>query len=261
MDRLHAVLSWLQTNASWLQVIAALAQAFAAVAAIPIAVLAANRGAERGARRAFELSEKQERARLDDQVKLLRFLVNLEIQRNLDELERFYNNFPIALDDEEGHGATVETPDLLDLRQRFIALHLPDLSYRFWHSQQLSSLLPVALTQSEISEVNLAYTKFDRLTKIRAMFAERAGPHGQPSSQGAGERVGEGAGLLLSSKELKDLSSEFDETLRDTLERGNPFANVVEETDSAKCIPGAAGNSRMRLQPRRQARLEASMKK
>jgi hypothetical protein len=208
-DMFQNISAWLQANSSWLQAAAAVLQAFAAVVAIPVAYIAAYRSAGRNARQAFELSEKREKKKLDDQIALLRLLLGLEIQRNLDELRRFRNNFLMGTDPEatlgeleQRHDTDAEISEQPDHRRRFIALYLPDLSYRFWHSQQLSSLLPVALTRTEIHRINLIYSNFDRLLKIRAIFGEKAGRHDDLSFRNLEKRDFKESMLSLSSAEL-----------------------------------------------------------
>lgn len=257
MAMLQGIVPWMEANASWLPVAAAVIQALAAVAAIPVAFIAAYWSAGRNARRAFELSEKREKGRRDEQIALSRLLLGLEVQNNLGELSRFRINFPTHAGDEndpeeseEAHPAGMETSSRLGSQQRFIALYLPDLSYRFWHSQQLSSLLPVAFKPAEISQINLIYSGFDRLLKIRTMFGDTAGQRDRAALPRPGEEAFEGARLALSPSELKALLSEFDTILRDVLETGNPIKGETEEKSGGKQkISPVVGGPRAELKP------------
>lgn len=247
---LQELYTWLQANASWLQVAAAIAQAFAAVAAIPVAFVAAYWSAGRNARQAFELTEKREKKKLADQIALLRFLLGLEIQSNFDELRRFHNTFPMNLDSEgdletseEKGRVNTEKQGPPDTARRFIALYLPDLSYRFWHNQQLSSLLPIALKRAEIHRINLIYSNFDRLLKIRTVLGETLGQREYASFPPSAERV-LGAPLMSpSGSELEDLLGEFDTIIRNTLDRDNPLKDAIEENGGEQYILKAASNS------------------
>ena len=253
---LQGIYTWLQANAAWLQVAAAIAQALAAFAAIPVAFIAAYWSAGRNARRAFELSEKREKKKLADQIALLRFLLGLEIQNNFDALRRFHNIFPAYLDDErdserfdEKGRANTEIAMQRDPPQRFIALYLPDLSYRFWHNQQLSSLLPVALNRAEIHRINLIYSNFDRLLKIRAVLGETVSQREDAPARPAGERVFGESTLLPASNELKELLSEFENIIRNILDGDNPLKDAIEENVGENYISKAAANSQSKLQP------------
>jgi len=227
---------WLQENALWLQVAAAIAQAFAGATAIPVAFIAAYWSAGRNARQAFELSEKREKKKLDEQIALLRLLLGLEIQSNFEELRRFRNNFLMGIDHEETsekfkerHNTDAEISGWLDSQQRFIALYLPDLNYRSWHSQQLSALLPVALTRIEIHQITFIYSSFDRLLKIKTMFGEVLRRQDEAFSQNPNEGIFKERKLPLSADELKNLLSEFDTILRDALDNANPLKEAMEE--------------------------------
>jgi hypothetical protein len=248
MDKLQAILSWLQANASWLQVAAAIAQAFAAVAAIPIAVLAANRGAERGARRAFELSEEKEAMKLGEQILLVRFLLGLELQSNFDDLKRFYNNLLISPQDDESSNAPQGIlGEHIEAAARrgapcSIVLYMPDLSYRFWHNQQLSPLLPLALDKTELHKVSNFYSSFDRLLKIKNMIAAHVGDQSEARIRPSGEQTVGQSTLTISSRELTDLSIEFDSIIQDIIEMDNPLKDALEEKAAVKSASKAKGS-------------------
>lgn len=256
MVELQAVLSWLQANApwSWLQAAAPVAQAFAAVAAIPIAVLAANRGAERGARRAFELSEEKEGKKLREQILLLRFLLGLELQSNLNDLKRFYNNLPISLPDEESYDAPegmpdahIEAPGRGDARQRSIVLYMPDFSYRFWHSQQLSSLLPMALDKTELRKVSVIYSSLDRLLKVKNIMANHAVWRSEAPLHAADKVVVEPSLVTISPKELRDLSVESDSIIQEVIQMDNPLKDAIDERGVGRHIAETASVSQAKL--------------
>lgn len=254
---LNSILSWLQANAAWLQVVTAVAQSVAALIAIYVTL----RAADRSARLAFELSEGKERANLQDQLRLLRFSLGLEIERNIEDLRRFYDNFTI--DPVEAQDANAETPERREARQRFIALNMPDLSYRFWHSQQLSSLLPLALTRGQIRDVNRIYSDFDRLSKISTVFGAEVLWRGKAPFQHPGETPAEeGAVLSSSATELEKLLDEFELSLGDVLKKVNPLGAVIEEDDEDRYISEGIDKSRTVLQtrPPTRAGIDTSMK-
>jgi hypothetical protein len=239
---MNSILSWLQANAAWLQVVTAIVQSVAALIAIYVAL----RAADRSARLAFELSQGKESANLQDQLGLLRFTLGLEIERNIEDLRRFYDDFTVGLLEEQG--TNDETPELREARQRCIALNMPDLSYRFWHSQQLSSLLPLALTRGQIREVNRIYSDFDRLSKISRVFGAEALWRSKAPFRHSGETAVEGAVLSSSVNELGKLLDEFELSLRDVLTKVNPLEAVIEVGDEDRYVSEGIDKTRTALQ-------------
>jgi hypothetical protein len=145
MQTLQPIINWVHENSSWLLVVAALGQAVATLVTIPVVIIAANRGA----RRAYHLNQRHELEKLNDQIGLLRFMLRLEIQQNLEYLEKLSNR---------------SDSWLLEV--------MPDLGQRFWYSQQMSYLLPRALRREEIDGVNRIYSKFELLSKIKTLWVE-----------------------------------------------------------------------------------------
>lgn len=248
MNYLQYVFLWLQANAAWLQVVAAIIQSLAAVVAIYITL----RAADRSVRLAFELNEEKENEKLQGQTQLLCFSLGLEIDHNIDDLRRFYDNFTLSSVEEQG--ANAATPEEREARRRFIALNIPNLSYRFWHSQQLSSLLPQALTRAQIRDVNRIYSDFDRLSKISRTFEEEALWRDKAALRHSGEAAVEGVGLSSLANELDRLLDEFEVSLRDVLDKINPLADSVTEGDEDKYISEGADRSRRALQSGRSTR-------
>jgi len=243
MNYLQSFFSWLQANAAWLQVVAAIIQALAAAVAIYVTLRAANRSV----RLAFELNEEKEGEKLKNQIKLLRFSLGLEIERNIEDLRRFYDNFTIPV---EGKGANADTSEGREARQRFIALNMPELSYRFWHSQQLSSLLPLALTRSQVRDVNRIYADFDRLSKISRTFGEEALWRGQTAFRHSGETAVEGARPFSSANEVEKLLDEFEMSLRDIVKKSNPLGEEIGEDEEDGYISAGIDKSQMALRTR-----------
>src|SRR5215213_1718498 len=147
-----------------LQAIAAFLQVLVALIALPITGYIAFRSAREGARQAYELgevaartrenrNEEKQLAKQHEQIKSLRLLLGLEIQRNLDYLRWLRNNLESILGEENTLYYHLEEPNIkdteifswLEARYRFITLYMPDWSHRVWHNQQSSYLLPTAL--------------------------------------------------------------------------------------------------------------------
>lgn len=187
MQRLQPIIHWIQENSSWLVVVAAWGQAVATLITIPAVIWAANRGA----RRAYQLNQRHELEKLNDQIGLLRFMLELEIQQNLEYLEKLSNR---------------SDSWLLEV--------MPDLSQRFWNSQQMSYLLPRALKREEINGVNRIYSKFELLSKIKNVWLEEKNSGKEESA--------------------RTTINEFDAILKDILEQDNPLRDEAEEQASEK---------------------------
>lgn len=211
---IQAILTWLKDNASWLQVIAAVFQAVASVIAIPAAIIAARWGASR----AYKLHDNKEREKLEEQITSLRLLLGLEIQRNFNSLRQFKNTLALHLKAVGGEALDAEEQELLEARRRYVTLNLPELSSRFWHSQHLSPLLPIALDPLEIRQADDIYSRFERLSRIKKELAERAGQRATATDDSGGKSMS-----LTLHNELEDLSNDFDTILDVVLEMSNPF--------------------------------------
>jgi hypothetical protein len=244
MNDQQSVSLWLQDNAAWLQVAAAIFQAITGAIAIYVTL----RAADRSARLAFELNEEKEGASLEEQVNLLRFSLVLEIERNVDDLNRFYDNFAITLAGEQD--ASAEELRQLTARQRFIALNMPDLSYRFWHSQQLSSLLPRALNREQIRNVNSIYAEFDRLAKMVKTFGEETSLRSKSSLRPPEEAASESSGPPSSLSGLKELLGEFEISLKDVQEKAAQLEAAIGKGGEDRYISEGANKSQNAIQTR-----------
>jgi hypothetical protein len=220
-----------------LQGVAAVVQALAAV----IIIFVTKRAARAGAERAYELGQRQalaqeERAlekqqkELEKQAGSVRLLLGLEIGQNLKDLSWLRDNLVEILgeDDERRYqgGSALDEEDYrwLDARRRFISSHLPDWGHRFWHGQQSSYLLPVALDELEIRKVNYLHSELERLTKIKDMWNERAQQH-EESAFLPPEALREDAPRLW---------AEFTDILNRLLETGSPLADTAEESGARR---------------------------
>jgi len=230
VNNFQDILTWLQANAAWLQVVAAIVQSIASVIAIYVTLRAANRSV----RLAFEMNERKELEKSHEQIRLLRFSLGLEIEGNIKNLRRFYDNSTTALSEEQTTDA--ETTESRETRQRLIAFNMPSLSYRFWHSQQLSSLLPLALNRAQIRDVNRIYSDFDRLSRISKTFGEEALGRGVFPSRHHAAAVGDVAARLSSASQLEKLLDDFEISLRDVLSIGNPLGDVIKEDEEGRYI-------------------------
>lgn len=187
MQTFQLLIHWVQENSSWLLVVAAWGQAFVTLITIPAVVFAAHRGA----RKAYQLNQRHELEKLNDQIGLLRFMLALEIQQNLEYLTKLSNR---------------SDSWLLEV--------MPDLSQRFWNSQQMSYLLPRALRREEIDGVNRIYSKFELLSKIKNVWVEEKNSGKEESAE--------------------TTINELDAILKDILEQGNPLGNDVQEQATEK---------------------------
>lgn len=251
---LHQIAVWFQNNAAWLQVAASLI-------AIPVTVYGAIVGARQGARLAYTLSEKsvldRERRVHEEQQKIfeeqknsIRLLLRLELERNHDDLNWLYSNLTNTLGEGEERYIKLEEVDVDDVdnaekykwvgtRCRFIALHMPDWSHRFWYGQQSSHLLPQALSQSEIKQINFIHSELDRLTKIKNMLAERA--HQYDVSQLATPDEDQ-RGLISTQfkEELPSIWYNFVTTLRGVLDLDLPLKSIPDKSIAGNTSPTTA---------------------
>lgn len=246
-----------------LQAIAAFLQVLVAFIALPITAYIAIKSAREGARQAYELGEASARDRearekarqieqQQEQIKSIRLLLGLEIQRNLDDLKWLRDNLEGILGGEDARyyrpGSNVDDADKfswLEARQRFITLYMPDWSHRVWHNQQSSYLLPTALDPKEVRDTNYIHAQFDRLTKIKNMLTERTHNPAAPSSHAHADNPGEKQLLSASFKEdAPRLWHEFNNTVSDLLALDNPLKIAIgEQINGAAHLSQALGNS------------------
>jgi len=253
-----------QNTLALLQTIAAFLQFLVAFIGLPIAAYIAVRSAREGARQAYELGEASARDRearekakqieqQQEQIKSIRLLLGLEIQRNLDDLKWLRSNLEDILGEEvapyyhpeESNADDADKFSWLEARQRFIALYMPDWGHRVWHNQQSSHLLPTALDLQEVRDANYIHAQFDRLTKIKNMLTERTHNPTAPSSHAHADNRGEKQLLSASFKEdAPRLWHEFNNTVSDLLALDNPLKIAIgEQINGAAYLSGALGTS------------------
>lgn len=268
-----------QNTLAVLQAIIAFLQVLVACIALFITARIAIKSAREGARQAYELGEIAARARetrekasqieqQQEQIKSIRLLLGLEIQRNLDDLKWLRGNLEGILGEEHARyyhpgESIVDNADKfswLGARQRFITLYMPDWSHSVWHNQQSSYLLPTALNLKEVRDTNYIHAQFDRLTKIKNMLADRTHDFVASSSHARTDNLDE---RLLPSISLQEdtprLWHEFNNTVSDLLALDNPLKiSVVEERgDVAAALSQESGDSSAR---RVDSRLESAPK-
>lgn len=253
-----------QNTLAVLQAIAAFLQVLVACVALPITAYIAVKSAREGARQAYELGEVSARERearekakqleqQQEQIKSLRLLLGLEIQRNFDDLEWLRTNLRSILGEEDAryyHPDESDTEDAdrfswLEARQRFIALYMPDWSHRVWYNQQSSYLLPIAFDLKEVRDINYIHSQFDRLAKIKNMLTERAHNLVASSSQAVAGNLNE---VRLMSGSFKEdaprLWHEFNDTVEELLALGNPLKVATDGgISSAASLSQASGSS------------------
>ncbi|HKQ04119.1 MAG TPA: hypothetical protein VJ464_03225 [Blastocatellia bacterium] len=228
-----------------------LLQLIAAFASIPFTVIGAIWGAERGARRAYELSERsalerdarakaEQGKQQDEQIKSVRLLLGLEIRQNFIDLSWFRDNLKDTLGEEISayYGQAIADAERkldkykwFEKRQHFTAVYLPDWSHRFWYGQQSSYFLPLALSQMEIRQINFFHSQLDRLTRIKDVLTEKARRHDRKYSHFSSDDMAE----VLASSSFENaapyLWQEFIAIIDQILSLGNPLAAVTEEAD------------------------------
>jgi len=212
--------------------------------AIIVTYYAAIKGAERGARRTYELSEEatlarerreqiEQQKRQEEQLHAVRLLLALEIRQNLLELQWLWENIVGMLGEERElfyeqieSENDVERYAWLEDRQRFISLYMPDWSHRCWYNQQGSYLVSIALEQMEIRKINHHHSQLERLMKIKNMLTERALKREK-------DLVGDGSEALAASSSFSRdglrLWKEFVKVSNEILEMGNPLSNALKK--------------------------------
>jgi hypothetical protein len=246
----NAVHAWLLTNTGWLQVVAAFL-------AVPATVYGAVVGAKRGARLAYELSEKsaldrearaaaEEEAALKRRMNSMRLLLSLEVQRNLDDLGWLRKELVDVLGKEDGRYwesgvGEAERLAWFEARQRFVSLYMPDWSHSFWHGQQSSHLLPEALGPEEIRQLNFFHSQLDRLTKLKDMLAERTQRDADAARPAAGGDVPRSCKF---GEEAPILWKDFTETMSDLLDSPPTLAPPTPVPAGAPALADAPSQGR-----------------
>lgn len=242
-----------QNTIALLQVVAAFIQGIAAVAVIPITFYAALKGADRGAKKGYELGEMAARNRetreqahhleqLEQQFKSLRLLLSLEIRQNLIDLMWLRDSLIEILGEEdasyhkhkEGSIEDATRYKWFEARQRFIASYMPEWSHRIWYSQQSSHLLPLALREEEIRKINFIHLQLDRLTKIKDMLTERAQrDKTRPNSSFTNDLTGSTVPVSF-MEDAPRLWEEFITVLGQILDLQNPLTETAQEAGAAR---------------------------
>lgn len=116
----------------------------------------------------FTLNEvavwRRERSEKKEQAKKVRLMVTLEIDRNLDLLQEFWE-----VVNQEDLTKKSETQAYIQLAEQFAVSPLPHWSHAIWQSE--IPMLPLALNEKEVRAVHRLYTNFDMIESIHSSLS------------------------------------------------------------------------------------------